>query len=85
MKCLAGVESADSGTVESLSNTNIVFVEQDPKWDNSLVYEMIFSAPTEEAFAVRKYMNAMNPLLDYDDDSLVDAADRMTAANAWVI
>ena len=41
LKCLAGVGSPDSGTVEKLKTAKVVFVEQDPIWAG-LVSDFLF-------------------------------------------
>ena len=84
LKCLARTDSADSGTVESLASANVVFVEQDPKWDATVVYEALFSENTARASAAKKYMAAMSPSQADPDTALLEAIDEMNAADAWV-
>ena len=84
LKCLARTDSADSGTVESLASANVVFVEQDPKWDATVVYEALFSENTARANAAKKYMASMSPSQADPDTALLEAIDEMNAADAWV-
>lgn len=83
MKCLAKMIAPDSGTIESLSNLNIIFVEQDPKWENTLVLETLFGQDSLQAKASTKYMLAMNPLNPNADVDLVDGVEMMEESNAW--
>lgn len=61
LKCISGIESADSGVVESLSNTNIVYVDQEPEWQNMKVYQALFEGPSAAARATRKYYQLIDP------------------------
>ena len=87
MKCLAKMIQPDSGTIESLSNLNIIFVEQDSKWENELVYEALYGNDSPQSIASKKYMAAMNPAVlnnpNADDRLLVEAVELIEESNAW--
>lgn len=83
LKCLAKIETIDSGNIEMASNTNIIYVDQEPDWGNICVYEALFSGKSDLAVATRQYLKATGPSTDGDDDLLAKALDSMTSANAW--
>jgi ATP-binding cassette subfamily F protein uup len=83
MKCLARTEQADSGTVETLSNTNVVFVEQDREWGDKSVYEALYDGSSVQAAAARAYTLALMPENMEDIDMLTKATDLMEEASAW--
>lgn len=84
LKCLARVDAPDAGSVEVMSNANVVFVEQDPKRDESLVYEVLFGESTPRGAAARKYMAAGDPAEKDPDNALLSAIESMNDGDAWV-
>lgn len=83
MRCLAGLENPDTGTVETASNTNVIYVDQEPSWGNIKVYEALYSGNTPQADATRRYSKVLDPEKELDDEEFVKATDAMTNANAW--
>ena len=53
LKCLAKIDSPDSGEVESGKLCNVVYVDQEPNWGNIQVYEALFAGTTDQAKATR--------------------------------
>lgn len=83
LKCLGKVDSPDSGTIETASNTNVIYVDQEPDWKGINVYEALFSGPSEEAKAVRDYYRLMDPNGSMDDDEFAKVTDDLSSTNGW--
>ena len=83
LKCLAKIESADSGTIETATNANVIYVDQEPDWGDVKVYEALFSGTTEQAVATRMYFKALDPSVEMDGDEFSLATDAVESANAW--
>ncbi len=83
LKCLAKIESADSGSVETATNANVIYVDQEPDWGDVQVYEALFSGPSEQAIATRAYFKALDPSAEMDGDAFTDATDKVESASAW--
>ena len=82
LKCLAGKMTPDKGNIEYASNSNVVYVDQEPDWKNMLVYEALFSGSSPEAIATRMYMKSMEPGIE-DDELLGKALEKMEESKAW--
>ena len=82
LKCLAGIMSPDKGNIEYASNSNVVYVDQEPDWKNIMVYEALFSGNSPEAIATRMYMKSMEPGVE-DDELLGKALEKMEESKAW--
>jgi ATPase subunit of ABC transporter with duplicated ATPase domains len=83
LKCLAGIESPDSGSVESATGSSVVYVEQDPIWKDICVYEGLFSGPSAAAVATRKYYALMQNESDFDSDGFAKISDQMETSGGW--
>eukprot|EP01038_Epipyxis_sp_PR26KG_P007928 gene7928-10761_t len=83
LRCLAKIDSADSGMVEFASNCNVIYVDQEPEWGNIKVFEALFSGSNPEAKASRLYYNALTPDKEMDNDEFSLATDAMEESNAW--
>jgi len=86
LKCLAKVESADSGSVELATNTNVIYVDQEPEWARDLkVYAALFDGNSAEAVATRLYYSALDPATSASDSDkwLVEGSEAIDQANAW--
>lgn len=83
LKCLAKIESADCGNIEAASNTNIVYVDQEPDWGDRLVYEGLFEGKDPQAVAARLYLQATNPYDENAENVFAKALDLMEEASAW--
>lgn len=86
LKCLARVESADSGSIELATNTNCIYVDQEPEWNSGMkVYAALFDGTSAEAVATRKYYQALDPATPAGeaDRLLVEGSEEIDAANAW--
>lgn len=67
-----------------MTNTNVVYVEQDRDWGDMLVYEAIFSDDSAQAKACKLYSQALQPdVIDDSGDLLTVASDAMESSNAW--
>ena len=43
LRCLAKIDAADAGSVETATNANVIYVDQEPAWAPSLsAYEALF-------------------------------------------
>jgi ATPase subunit of ABC transporter with duplicated ATPase domains len=84
LRCLAKKDTADKGIIETASNTNVVYVDQEPDWGNRLVYEALFGGDSPQAIAVRMYMKATGPFATGDDNELADALDRMEVRSCYI-
>ena len=90
LKCLAKEMTADSGNIESPSNTNVVYVEQDRHWPSATcVYEAIFADKTKRAAAVRRFVSLSSPAYvsvdgEDPDAALLRAIEQMDETGAWV-
>ena len=85
LKCLAKVDSADSGLVEAASNSNVVYVDQEPDWGSIMVYEALFNGNSPQAVATRLYCKLLDPKESdgFDDNHFAEVTDKMESANAW--
>ena len=85
LKCLAKIDSADSGIVETASNSNVVYVDQEPDWGSIAVFEALFFGSSPQAVATREYFTLLKPrdVANLDDNAFADATDKMETANAW--
>lgn len=81
LRCIAGQESVDSGTVTFTSGLRMGFLEQSPRLDENLtVTEACLQADSAVTQAIRTYEEA---LASGDDASIAAASEAMDAANAW--
>ena len=84
LRCLAKVDSPDSGSIETATNANVIYVEQEPDWGDIFVYEALFAGDSARAKACRRYFKALDPdAADQPDDELTKATDDMESAGAW--
>lgn len=84
LKCLARIDTPDGGLIETGSNCNVVYVDQEPDWGHIMVYEAIFSGNSPQASATREYFKLLDPsALSIDNDRLSDATDSMESSSAW--
>lgn len=81
LRCIAGQESVDSGTVTFTSGLRVGFLEQSPRLDDHLtVTEACLQADSAVTQAIRTYEEA---LASGDDARIAAASEAMDAANAW--
>ena len=81
LRCIAGQESVDSGTVTFTSGLRMGFLEQSPQLDENLtVTEACLQADSAVTQAIRAYEEA---LASGDDARIAAASEAMDAANAW--
>lgn len=81
LRCIAGQESVDSGTVTFTSGLRMGFLEQSPQLDDHLtVTEACLQADSAVTQAIRTYEEA---LASGDDARIAAASEAMDAANAW--
>ena len=81
LRCIAGQESVDSGTVTFTSGLRMGFLEQSPQLDENLtVTEACLQADSAVTQAIRTYEEA---LASSDDARIAAASEAMDAANAW--
>lgn len=81
LRCIAGQESVDSGTVTFTSGLRMGFLEQSPQLDENLtVTEACLQADSAVTQAIRTYEEA---LASGDDARIAAASETMDAANAW--
>lgn len=81
LRCIAGQESVDSGTVTFTSGLRMGFLEQSPQLDENLtVTEACLQADSAVTQAIRTYEEA---LATGDDTRIAAASEAMDAANAW--
>ena len=81
LRCIAGQESVDSGTVTFTSGLRMGFLEQSPRLDENLtVTEACLQADSAVTQAIRTYEEA---LASGDDARIAAASEAMDAANAW--
>lgn len=81
LRCIAGQESVDSGTVTFTSGLRMGFLEQSPQLDENLtVTEACLQADSAVTQAIRTYEEA---LASGDDAQIAAASEAMDAANAW--
>ena len=85
LKCLAKLDTPDSGTVEVTNrNCNVVYVDQEPDWKDIPVYEALFEGVSDQAKANRLYFNSLDPSKsDEDGSKFAKASDAMEASQAW--
>jgi ATP-binding cassette subfamily F protein uup len=83
LKCLAGIESADSGKIEAATNSNVIYVDQEPDWGDILVYEALFSGPSAAAVSTRKYYSVMQDESNFDNDAFSKVTDAMESSSGW--
>lgn len=81
LRCIAGQESVDSGTVTFTSGLRMGFLGQSPQLDENLtVTEACLQADSAVTQAIRTYEEA---LASGDDARIAAASEAMDAANAW--
>lgn len=81
LRCIAGQESVDSGTVTFTSGLRMGFLEQSPQLDDHLtVTEACLQADSAVTQAIRTYEEA---LASGYDARIAAASEAMDAANAW--
>lgn len=81
LRCIAGQESVDSGTVTFTSGLRMGFLEQSPQLDENLtVTEACLQADSAVTQAIRTYEEA---LASGDEARIATASEAMDAANAW--
>ena len=83
LKCLGKIDNADSGVVETATNANVIYVDQEPDWGEVTVYEALFSGNEKEAVATRMYFKALDPSVEMDADFFSAATDAVESASAW--
>lgn len=82
LRILSGIESPDSGEVNTRNNITISFLQQDPQFNpNISIEEAILSSPNPILKTISNYERAIkNP---EDTDAMQDAFDALEAAQAW--
>lgn len=82
LRILSGLESPDSGEVNTRNNITISYLQQDPYFDpNISIEEAILSSPNPILKTISNYERAIkNP---DDTDAMQDAFDAMESAQAW--
>lgn len=82
LRILSGMDSPDSGEVNTRNNITISYLQQDPQFDpNISIEEAILSSPNPILKTISNYERAIkNP---EDTDAMQTAFDAMEAANAW--
>lgn len=83
LKCLGKIDTADAGVVETATNANVIYVDQEPDWGEVTVYEALFSGNEKEAVATRMYFKALDPSVEMDADLFSEATDAVEGASAW--
>lgn len=83
LKCLGKIDSADAGTIETSSNTNVIYVDQEPDWKGISVYEALFGGTDLVAKSVRDYYRCMDPAGEMDNDEFAKVTDDMSESNGW--
>ncbi len=85
LKCLAKIEAADSGVIESAANSNVIYVDQEPSWAaDSPVFSALFGGEQPQSSATRDYYSVLDPSIDLDDDKFAAVTDGMTnCPDAW--
>ena len=83
LKCLAKIESADAGSIETATNANVIYVDQEPDWGDVQVYEALFAGSSKAAAATRAYFKALDPSAEMDGDEFAAATDAVESAGAW--
>lgn len=71
------IDNADSGIVETSTNANVIYVDQEPDWGEILVYEALFSGSDKKAVATRMYFKALDPGVEMDGDFFSAATGRL--------
>ncbi|MDE6309903.1 MAG: ATP-binding cassette domain-containing protein, partial [Muribaculaceae bacterium] len=81
LRCLAGVESPDSGTITFHRDLRVGYLEQIPYLpEHSTVLEACLLDDTPTTRAVKQYMEAMS---SGDEGAIASAAHLMDEAHAW--
>lgn len=85
LRCLSGLDAADSGTVEYLSGSNVIYVDQEPKWYRERVFSALFSGSQPAAVATRQYYDLMQNDVsnDFDSNGLERVMDAMRLSYGW--
>lgn len=83
LKCLSKLEPYDTGLVETATNTNVIYVDQEPNWGSICVHEALFSGPSNAAATVRKYYNVMKNEDNIDMDAFAAVTDAMQEFDGW--
>jgi ATP-binding cassette subfamily F protein uup len=82
LKCLSKNEPFDAGKVETASNANVIYVDQEPDWGEIMVYEALFEGTTMEAVTNRKYYSLLSNE-EMDNDDFTRITDEMETCNGW--
>lgn len=78
---IAGVQSADHGSVKLLNNAISGYLLQEPKFDENLtVLDTVYHASSNLLNVIREYETALN---DTDKNRLQNAMEAMERLNAW--
>lgn len=83
LKCLSKHVPYDAGSVETATNTNVIYVDQEPNWGSMSVYEAFFAGNTQNAAAVRKYYAVMKDEDNIDMDTFSAVTDSMQEFDGW--
>lgn len=83
LKCLSKIESIDSGTIESASNANIIYVDQEPDWGNISVFQALFAGTDLASTTNQKYFALLKDEENMDTDELAKITDAMEVSNGW--
>ncbi|KAJ1416210.1 P-loop containing nucleoside triphosphate hydrolase protein [Ochromonadaceae sp. CCMP2298] len=81
LKCLSKNEPYDAGKVETASNANVIYVDQEPDWGEIMVYEALFEGTTLEALTNRQYYALLGGEMDSDEFTRI--TDSMEVCNGW--
>lgn len=81
MRIIAGLDTADAGSVVFRSEITPGFLEQDPQFDHSkTVLETVFTGDSPEIQAVKDYQNALKT---NDEERIQEAFEKVDRLNAW--
>lgn len=83
MKCIGRVDKPDSGSIETASNCNVIYVDQEPKWTGMAVYEALFEGDSAVSKTLRTYYKVMNPDIELDSDQFMAASELMEENQGW--
>jgi ABC transport system ATP-binding/permease protein len=83
LKCLAQIDTVDSGRVEAASNANVIYVDQDPNWGDIPVYSALFGGHGKAAEVVKNYYSLMKEGSDFDSSLFSTITDDMQATDGW--
>ena len=83
LKCLCGLENADSGTIETASGSNVIYVDQEPDWGDIVVYEALFAGSGEAARTLRSYYTLLRDASNFANDAFTKISDAMETCAGW--